>query len=85
MLIRAYYHNNSIFKSESFNGIIMNRKFIQLELLSFNIKVSLNYITKQKTIAFLPNSVPQVDITKNMMAPILLKYPDFDTQVFFMS
>jgi len=85
MLIRAYYHNNSIFKSESFNGIIMNRKFIQLELLSFNIKVSLNYITKQKSIAFLPNSVPQVDITKNMMSPILLKYPDFDTQVFFMS
>jgi hypothetical protein len=84
MLIRAYYSKPSIFNSTLLNEVEMNRQFIHTELISLNIKVSLNYITKQKSIPFIQNSVPQVDLTLEMLNRVLLKYPDFNVDLFLM-
>lgn len=81
LLIRAFYHSNSIFGYEF--TVSIDRKFINSELKDLGINVSLNYISKQKQVRFIKNAVPLVDATKVLVDKIKQKYPNFDEGQFF--
>jgi len=84
MLIRAYYHKNSIFGSEILtNSIKIDRIFIHNELKSLGIQISLNYISKQKSLKFMEKAVPRVDLTMDLVSRIKVRYNKFDEKLFF--
>lgn len=81
MLIRAFYHSESIFDHEF--TFVIERKFVKAEMMEFGIDVTLNYISKQKQARFVKNAVPQVKKTIKLISRVKEKYPYFKEYQFF--
>lgn len=80
-LIRAFFVENN----QSIFGILVreNRQTIQKIVKLLGFSVSLNYISQQKSHAFLPASLPETVLTRELMDRIKQIYPSLDDTRFF--
>jgi hypothetical protein len=76
MIIRALYQKPELF---GLSKIIMDRKICFSILTDLGVNVSLNYISQQKTKPFIPNAIPTVPETKDLIYNLKLKFPDLNS------
>jgi hypothetical protein len=74
ILIRYIYKNPEVF------GFVQGIKRVVVNniLEGLNIKVNLNYISKQKALPFIPYSIPRTVGTEEFLTGIEVKYPLFE-------
>jgi hypothetical protein len=76
MLIRLLFQ-----QPENFGFDIMDRNLCFEIMVSLDVKVSLNYISQQKSRLFIPHSVPNVPGVTELLEKVETKFPDFKKEL----
>lgn len=79
-VIRGFYHSPELF---GLTSLPINRQEIQSFIKSLGVVVTLNYISQQKPLKFLPRHVPKTAKTTALISLIKTTYPLFNEDLFF--